>query len=511
MTTEASPRPSAAYDELASLLRTAATLTSIRATLSWDQETVMPPRGGSFRAEEIALVSTLEHERLTDPRIGELLAACESDRGLCSNEAIAADLREIRRDFERATKLPTELVAEIARTSSEALEVWKEARQRSDFALFRPWLEKQFRLAADKARCYGIPEGGELYDPLLDEYEPGASAREIEGIFGPLRAALAPFLAEILAAPRAIDPSPRALRLPLARQREFSRFVAERIGFDFRAGRLDESTHPFTEGLAPGDTRITSRFSEDHATDALGSTLHEAGHALYEQGLPKDLHHGLPLSQAIGLGIHESQSRMWENQVGRSRPFWSWALPEAKRFFGPALEPLSVDQIYASVNQVRPSLIRVEADETTYNLHVMLRFDVERAMVRGDLRVADLPAVWNERMRGDLGQEVPDDRSGCLQDIHWAGGAIGYFPTYTLGTLYAAQFWEAIRQAIPDLDEHLARGEFGALLSWLRENIHAHGRRWRAGELCLRLTGRPLGHGPMLRHLGTKLRPIYGI
>jgi len=350
-----------------------------------------------------------------------------------------------------------------------------------------------------------------MYDPLLDEYEPGASAAEIEGIFGPLRAALAPFLAEILDAPRTVDPSPHRVELPVARQREFSRFVAERIGFDFRSGRLDESTHPFTEGLGPGDTRITSRYAPDHVTDALGSTMHEAGHALYEQGLPKDLYHGQPLGQAAGLGIHESQSRMWENQVGRSRPFWEWALPEAKRFFGALLEPFSADQFYASVNRVKPSLIRVEADETTYNLHVMLRFDVERALIRGDLSVLDLPAFWNERIRKDLGQEVPDDRRGCLQDIHWSGGAIGYFPTYTLGTLYAAQFWEAIREAIPDLDTRMARGEFATLLAWLRENIHAHGRRWRAGELCLRVTGKPLSHEPMMRHLAAKLRPLYGV
>ncbi len=502
---------SKAYAELVARLYEAATLSSIRATLAWDQETMMPPRGAAFRAEEIALVSTLEHQRLTHARIGELVGACEADPGLVSDELAAANLREIRRDYERATKLPTDLVAEIARTSSQAVEAWREARKNSDFAAFRPWLEKQVRLAVEKAKCYGVPPGGELYDRLLEDFEPGMTAAEVERIFGPLREALAPFIAEIVGAPRSIDPSPHQVKLPVGRQREFSHLVAERIGFDFSAGRLDESTHPFTEGLGPGDTRITSRYAEDHVTDALGSTLHESGHALYEQGLPKELRHGQPLAQAAGLGIHESQSRMWENQVGRSRAFWLWALPEAKRFFGSLLEPFSVDQFYASVNRVKPSLIRVEADETTYNLHVMLRFDLERALVRGDLAVADLPAAWNERIKRDLGLDVPDDRRGCLQDIHWSSGAIGYFPTYTLGTLYAAQFWEAIRKALPDIENQMARGEFGALLLWLQENIHAHGRRWRAKELCVRLTGRELSHAPMMRYLEAKLRPIYGI
>ncbi len=511
MRTSSQAQRSRAWTELSERLREAATLGSIRSTLSWDQETMMPPRAGAFRAEELALVSALEHERLTDPRIGELIAACESDRELLCDPEVEASVRETRRDYERATKLSTDLVAELTRTSSQAIEAWKEARRDSDFSAFRPWLEKQVELNVRKATCYGAPTGGELYDALIEDYEPGITAADIERIFRPLRDALAPLIAAVVDAPRSPDAAPQQVRLPIEKQQAFSRLVAERLGFDFAAGRLDVSTHPFTEGLAPGDTRITSRYSEDRFADSLGSTIHETGHALYEQGLPKGLHHGLPLAQAAGLGVHESQSRMWENHVGRSLPFWLWAAPEAKRIFGEPLGPFSALQIYESVNRVTPSLIRVDSDEATYNLHIMLRFDLERSLVRGDLSAADLPAAWNERIRKDLGLEVPDDRLGCLQDIHWSAGAIGYFPTYTLGTLYAAQFWEAIRTAIPDLDACTERGDFTALLAWLRLNIHGHGRRFRARELCERITGRPLEHAPLLRHLEGKLRPLYGI
>jgi carboxypeptidase Taq len=285
--------------------------------------------------------------------------------------------------------------------------------------------------------------------------------------------------------------------------------VAERVGYDFQAGRLDTSTHPFTEGLGPGDTRITTRYGEDRFVDTLYSTLHEAGHGMYEQGLPKDILHGQPLAQAVSLGIHESQSRIWENQVGRSRAFWRWALPIAREVFGAPLEALSVDDLYRAVNTVRPHLIRVESDEATYNLHIMLRFDIERALLRGDLAVSDVPGFWNERMRRDLGLTVPDDRRGCLQDIHWASGAVGYFPTYTLGNLYAGQLWEAACRRVPDLEEGIGSGDFSGLLSWLREGIHRHGRRYAAAELCARLTGKPLNHESWLRYLEAKLRPIY--
>jgi carboxypeptidase Taq len=496
-------------DKLRTRLREIATLNSTASLLSWDQETMMPPKAASFRAEELSLIATLAHERFTDPEIGDLIAACEADGELTADPVQAANVREIRRDWDRATRLPADLVAEMTATSSRALEAWKQARRDSDLEAFRPWLEKQLELNRRKAECYGIPEDGEHYDALLEDYEPGMRAVDLERLFGPLRAAAAPMIAELTSSPHQPDTAPCRVRLPLDPQREFNRRIAEGVGYDFEAGRLDSSTHPFTSGLGPSDTRITTRYEEDQFADTMYSTLHEVGHGLYEQGTRKIEFLGQPLGEAVSLGVHESQSRLWENQVGRSRAFWEWALPLAREIFGKPLEPYTVDDYFAAVNTVRPHLIRVESDEVTYNLHILMRFDIERALLRGDLEVSDLPGTWNSCMKQDLGLDVPDDRRGCLQDVHWSMGSIGYFPTYTLGNLYAGQLWEAVRGAIPDLDERMARGEFSSLLSWLRESIHRHGRRYRAAELCERLTGKPLGHEPLIRYLEDKLRPIY--
>lgn len=503
--------PARAAEALHGLLREAATLQSVAALLGWDQETMMPPRAAEFRAEELGLLARLVHRRLTDPRVSEWLDRAASDPGLADDPVRAANLREIRRDHERATRMPESLVAELSETASRAMETWKDARARSDFAAFRPDLDRLLALARRKADCFGVPAGGEAYDSLLDEYEPGMTSREVERLFHPLRDALTPLLADLAGAPRRPSARIHALAVPVDAQKAFHLEVARAIGYDLEAGRLDVSTHPFTEGIGPGDTRITTRFSETGFADALGSTIHEIGHALYEQGLPKDRLHGQPLAEAAGLGIHESQSRLWENQVGRSRPFWAWALPVARRHFGAVLDDVTLDEVHGAMNLVRPGAIRVEADEVTYNLHILLRFDLERALVRGDLAVADLPGAWNERMRTDLGVEVADDRNGCLQDIHWSMGAFGYFPTYTLGNLHAAQMWGAVAEAIPDLDRDLAAGRFGPLLGWLREHVHAHGRRFRAPELCERITGRPLDWRPLVDALSARLRPLYGL
>jgi carboxypeptidase Taq len=499
------------YAELADLLREAAVLASVSATLGWDQETVMPPAAAPLRAEQLSALSALVHERRTSPRMRELLEQCEDDASLTGDPVVAANLREVRRGFDLATRLPTSLVREIAETSSRAMEAWKDARERDDFPAFAPWLEKTVELNRAKAACYGFAEGGEAYDALLDEFEPGMTGAEVERVFGALRAGLAPLIAAVAESPTRPDERLAGIRVPAAAQETLGRAVLERIGFDFRAGRLDVSTHPFCEGAGPGDTRLTTRYREDEFLDALVSSLHEAGHGMYEQGLPKAAHFGLPMAESASLGIHESQSRMWENMVGRSRPFWEWALPLARDAFGSALAGTTVEEIYGYLNRVEPGLTRVEADEATYNLHVMLRFDLERAMLRGDLPVRDVPGAWRERMRQDLGVGVPDDRSGALQDIHWSMGALGYFPTYTLGNVYAAQLWETIREQLPELDGQLARGEFAPLLEWLRENVHRHGRRFRAPELVERVTGRPPSPEPLLRYLRGKLEPLYGI
>lgn len=502
------PNPDA-YTALVGALREAAVLASSQALLSWDQETGMPPRGAPLRAEQLSLLSSLVHARRTDPRIGDWIAACEADPQIRADPVQRANVREMRRDFERAARLPDSLVRELAETSSLALQAWKGAREDDDFAAFAPWLERTLELARAKAECYAA--GGDPYDALLDEWEPGMTSAELGRIFGELRARLAPLIAQIADAPPPPDPHRERRSLPVEAQREWCARVAGRIGFDFGAGRLDVSAHPFCQGVGPGDTRLTSRFRPDGFLDALLSTLHEAGHGMYEQGLPKAEHFGEPLAESVSLGIHESQSRLWENMVGRSRPFWEWALPEARRSFGGALDGLDAEELYRASNRVEPGLIRTESDETTYNLHVMLRSDLERALLGGDLAVADLPAAWNDRIRADLGLVVPDDRRGCLQDIHWAMGAIGYFPTYTLGNLYAAQFWATIRRALPEMDTGIVRGDFAPLLGWLRENVHVHGRRFPATELCERVTGSPLSADSLVGYLEAKLRPIYGL
>ena len=500
-----------AYATLLDTLRETAVLSSADAVLAWDQETVMPAAGGPLRAEQLAMLSGLVHRRRTDPRIGELLAECEADPGLMGDPRAAANLREIRRDWERATRLPETLVRELARTSSLALETWKDAREKDDWSSFAPSLRKILELSRAKAECYNPPGNGELYGALLEDYEPGATVAEVERVFAELRERLVPLIATIAESAPPPSDAPLRARVPIPRQQELNRLVAERIGFNFGAGRLDTSIHPFCQGIGPGDTRLTTRYHDDAFPEALSSTLHEAGHGLYEQGLPKADAWGQPLAESASFGIHESQSRLWENMVGRSLPFWEWALPSARRILGEPVGEFTPADLFGAVNLVRPSLIRVESDEATYNLHIMLRFDLERALLAGDLPVAEVPAAWNERMERDLGLRVPDDRRGCLQDIHWAMGGIGYFPTYTLGNLYAAQFWKAARAVIPEWAEQLRAGDFAPLLGWLREKVHRHGRRYPAPELCRRITGQPLSPEPLLEYLQDKLGTVYDL
>lgn len=503
--------PASPYADLCDLHRKAATLKSVNDLLNWDQETYMPHGGGSARSDQQAVMAELTHKAKTDSRIGILLKACEDDDKLMADGPIGANIREMRRDYDLATKLPPELVAEIAKVGSQAQEVWKEARAKSDFAMFAPWLEKVMELQRRKAQCYGHAPDGELYDALLDEYEPGMTARQIEAIFTPLRGRLSALIGDIAQSKKKISTKILSSKIPADKQHKFGQFLLESMGFDLQTGRLDVTTHPFCSGLAPGDTRLTTRYRDEKFTDALYGTMHEMGHGLYEQGLPKDRHFGEPLGESISLGIHESQSRMWENFVGRSREFWKWGLPKARKTLGGPLGKATVDQLYAAVNTATPSFIRVEADEATYNLHVMLRFEIERGLISGDLKVKDLPKEWNNRFKSYLGLDVPDDRRGCLQDVHWAFGLVGYFPTYTLGNLYAAQFWEQINKDIKDLPKQIAKGDFAKLKGWLNKNIHGPGRQYRAGELCEKVTRRPLSADPLLKYLEGKLKPIYGL
>jgi carboxypeptidase Taq len=484
-------------------------LGSCSSVLGWDERTYMPREGAAHRAEQMALLARLAHETLTAARIGRLLNELEGSELVRDGESPpAVNVREIRRIHDRAVKLPKRLVEELARTTTQAQGVWQEARSKSDFAAFQPWLEKIVGLKREEAAAVGFEESP--YDALLDEYEPGATTREVAQVFAALRKELTPLLGEILESGRAPNRDLLHREYPIDRQEEFGREAAQIIGFNFEAGRLDKTTHPFCSGIGPGDCRITTRYNPRFFNESFFGILHEAGHGIYEQGLDYD-HVGTPMGSAASLGIHESQSRLWENQVGRSRPFWEQFFPRARKAFPEALRRASLEDFLFAINDVQPSFIRVEADEATYNLHIILRFELEQALVSGDLAPRDVPGAWNEKVYQLFGLTPPNDTQGCLQDIHWSMGGLGYFPTYTLGNLYAAQFMERARRDVSGLEDDFRRGDFGRLKNWLNVKIHRQGQRWRAPDLCRQVTGRTLNHKQLLSYLRGKYAPLYGI
>jgi len=497
---------SSTYDAFIRRVREMNTARSIESLLDWDQETQLPPRGTELRADQLSLIAGIVHERVVSPDLSKLLSELEKS-GVGGDEGRTANLREVRRDVDRAVKLPTELVRSLAKATALAKDAWARARKESNFAKFAPHLQEIIDLKQEVARRVGYTT--EPYDALMDEFEPGAKASEIQAVFDQLRPHLVELTKAIGSAPRKPDLSILERHCPKAAQAEFNRMISAAIGFEFEAGRIDISTHPFCSGLTPNDVRLTTRYDEKYMPMSLFGILHEAGHGMYEQGLPAE-HYGTPLAQAVSLGIHESQSRMWENMVGRGRPFWQHFFPLIQKAM-PSLADVSLDAWHFAINNVRPSLIRVEADEVTYGLHIMLRFDLERRMFRGEIAVKDVPAAWNDAMQRYLGISPPDDAHGCLQDIHWSLGIFGYFPTYQLGNMYAAQFFAAARRAIPDMDARLARGDCRPLLDWLRSNIHGHGRKYRAGDLVQRVTGSALSHEPYLAYLTGKYKPLYGL
>jgi carboxypeptidase Taq len=502
--------PQSAYEELIKQVREVSLLSSCASVLGWDERTYMPRAGAAFRAEQLSLIAGMSHERFTSPKIGELLSLAESD-GLTKDPTsdTAVNLREIRHQYNRYTKLPKDLVEELTKVTSLAQGEWAEARKKSDFKLFQNRLAQVIDLTRKTADAYGWK--GEPYNALLDGYEPGATVDDVNAVFEPLRVELVELRAKIKSAPKKPDVTIVEREYDVELQRVFGEMVAAAIGFDFSAGRLDITTHPFCSGFGIGDTRITTRYNPKRLNDALFGIMHEAGHGLYEMGINKSKYFGTPLGEAVSLGIHESQSRMWENQVGRSREFWVYFLPQAQRIFRESLAGVTVDQFYGAINYVTPSYIRVEADECTYNLHILLRFELERAIVKGDLKVADIPGEWNSRFKKYFGIDVDKDANGCLQDVHWSAGLMGYFPTYTLGNLYSAQFFGKAKADIPTLMQQFEKGDFSALLGWLRKNIHEHGQRYRARDLGQKVTGQTLSHKPLIEYLKKKYSEIYGI
>lgn len=447
----------------------------------------MPRAGVQHRGEQMALIAGLAHDRATDPRLGDLLGIVEGSSLVADPESVeAVNVRERRRDYDRETKLPRRLVEELARVSAMSSQAWSEARDRDDFKSFAPWLDKTFELAREKADAYGYAEA--RYDALLDEYEPGMTTTQLTELFTGLRAQLVPLVDSLRERNRE---STVAREFPIDRQRKFSEGVAVKLGFEIDGGRFDLGPHPFCTFLGPGDVRIALRYHTDNFSSGFLAVLHEMGHALYEQGLDT-AHYGTPMGEAVSLGIHESQSRMWENLVGRSEGFWQHFYPQLQHAFEETLTDVPMDEFRRDMNVVNPGLIRVEADEVTYNLHVIIRFEIERALLDGDLRASDLPAAWAELYQKYLGLTPPDDRHGSLQDIHWSEGLIGYFPTYTLGNVYAAQLFATADREIGPLEESFAKGEFSPLREWLREKIHRHGKRYHATGLIERTTGKAL-------------------
>ena len=497
------------YESLVSELRDISVLGSVHSILDWDEKTNMPAKAAMHRAKQSAMLAKLVHQRFTSPQIGEWLGALESSDLVASPDSDAAvNVRETRREYDRATKLPESLVVERAELRVMAQQAWKEARQNADFPAFAPWLDKTIALVRKEAECFGYKD--HPYDALLEGYEPHESTARVRAVFSELRPPLVELVRRVVETGRKAPVEILHRKFPRQAQEKFAREVQAAVGFDFQAGRLDVSAHPFCTTLGPCDVRLTTRYNEQEFSGAFFGVLHETGHGLYEQGVLAE-HWGTPRGSAVSLGIHESQSRLWENLVGRSRAFWRHFLPQAKIAFAESLGDVSEDAWYKAINDIRPSLIRVEADEATYNLHILLRFELEQSMVAGELAAADVPAAWNQKMRDYLGLTPPDPAKGVLQDIHWSIGAIGYFSTYTLGNLYAAQFFEQARKDLPDLDAMFARGELAPLREWLRKNIHSQGQRFTAKQLVKHVTGRELTVGPLMEHLRKKAAEVYGL
>ncbi len=504
-----SDESASAFENLCRHVRETALLESVEATLAWDERTMLPPAAGEYRAEQITYLSGMIHRRRTDPRLGEWLGElADSPLAEDTHSDSGTTIRRARREYEKHVKLPQALGEELARLSVLGQQAWVVARKNDDFASFRPLLERIVELKQQQAAAIGYEECA--YDALLDDYEPGENTANVTRVLSALREELVPLVAAIAESSTKPDIDILSRSFPVDVQESYGLRAAEKIGFDFKRGRLDITHHPFCTTLGPNDCRITTRYNERHFPGAFFGILHEAGHGIYEQGLRVD-QFGLPPGSATSLGIHESQSRLWENAVGRSRAFWWFFYKDAQDAFPAALRDVPLDDFYFAINDVRPSLIRVEADEATYNLHIIVRFELEQALLNGDLNVGDLPGAWKEKYRDYLGIEPPNDSDGVLQDVHWSSTAIGYFPTYSLGNLYAGQFFEQADQELGGLDEQLSQGEFEPLRLWLQKNIYVKGQCFTAAELAESVTGRPLTHEALIRQLRKKLEPLYGL
>jgi len=495
------------YRELCERARELADINSAASVLGWDQQTYMPPGGAEARGRQMATLAKLTHQKLIDPRNGELLeklAPFEAEKGYGSTEA--GIVRLVRREYEKAVRVPPEFTSRLSAAQSECFNVWLKARPADDFGMVRPNLEGIFGLCGEYSGFF--PGQEHPLDPLIDNYDYGMRASKIRRIFSGLRKELVPLVDSIASQAQADDSFLRG-RFGEKEQLEFGKAVVKDFGYDFARGRQDMAPHPFTISFSTGDVRITTRVNPEHLGGALFGTMHEAGHAMYEQG-SDPAYDGTPLRGGTSMAVHESQSRLWENTVGRSKPFWRHYYPALQAGF-PTLGNVPLERFYKGINKVQRSLVRVEADEVTYCLHVMLRFDFECALMEGGMAVKDLPGAWNDRMEADLGVRPPGDSMGVMQDIHWYNGLVGYFQSYALGNIMSAQFYDAAVRKHPEIPEEIGQGKFGTLHSWLVDNIHRHGRMYTSDELLERVTGDGLDIGPYMKYLRTKYGELYDL
>ncbi|MBW1975962.1 MAG: carboxypeptidase M32 [Deltaproteobacteria bacterium] len=501
-------RPEDAYKELLKWSRKLALLESIVEILEWDQRCYIPQKGNTYRAEQIGYVAKLRHEMMRKPEVGEWLAAAEGG-AWCSDPLLdeSVNLREWKRWHERATKVPSGLVEHIARVTSEAQTVWAKARENNDWKSFEPCMAEVFALKREEAEAIGYKE--EPYDALLDQFEPGVTASLFASIAGRIKEDLQKLVDSVRDCGKQIDDSFLCRRFPIPIQEKFGTMVLKRLGYDFNAGRVDITVHPFTVLAGPSDVRITVRYDEHDFRVGFFSMVHEGGHALYDQGLDAE-HWGTPRGMPVSLGVHESQSRFWENMVARSKGFWKFFYPRLLQHF-PILADVSLDNFWRAVNKVAPSFIRVEADEVTYGLHIVLRFEIERDLLNGRILIRDVPDIWNQKMKEYLGIKPPDNKFGVLQDVHWSAGLIGYFPTYLLGNIYAAHLMEAISYQIALLDDLLERGQFFTILDWLRTRIHLLGCTYRPKELISQAIGQEIDPSLFVGYLKRKIAEVYGV
>ena len=495
-------------NQLKELLGEVSDIGKAASILSWDQQVNMPVMGGEARGQQLATLSKIAQEKFTSNEVGKLLEDLKQEfAGSDPNTDDADMIRVAARDYDKSKRVPPEFVAEQAIVSAKAFEAWVEARAKSDFSIFQPHLEKVVELVQKYISFF--PPAAHPYDTLLDDYEPGMKTEDVKSIFNALRPKQVALIKAITSSKQVKDDF-LFKKYNEARLWAFGEGIISKFGYDWKRGRQDKAPHPFATNFSVNDVRITNRFERDNPLTVLFSAMHESGHAMYEQGVnPK--YERTSLAGATSLAIHESQSRMWENLVGRSLPFWEHFFPALKKTFPSQLDGVSVKSFYKAINKVEPSLIRVNADEATYNLHIMLRLELEIAMVEGKVAMKDLPDLWNTKMKEYLGITPPNNAKGVLQDIHWSGGAIGYFSTYALGNLVSAQLWEKINKDIRDLDEQIRKGRFDALLGWLREKIHTHGHKYDPQDLVQKVTGSKITPEPYVRYLTKKYSEIYGL